>query len=691
MQRDPYKFFRVEGRELLEQLGQGALALDKGGAGAAVVPRLLRLAHTLKGAARVVRQAGIAERAHAIEDALAPWREAAGRVPGDAVNGLLAAVDAIGAQLAALDAPAAAPGAQAAAAPDATGQRTLRADVAEIDTLRDGIAQGHAQIAALQRGTAAALQARGAAARLLDLLAVPAAPGGVAARALAEQLATLLGSGARTLQGATEQLDRTLRQVGDGAEQLRLAPAAALFGALERAARDAAVALGKPLQFEARGGDVRLDADLFAGVQPALVQLVRNALAHGIEAPAQRAASAKPAAGRVTISVERRGAQVALACSDDGAGFDLDAVRRVARQRGLLGKDGEGSEGGETLGRDALLALLLRGGVSTAGRLTEQAGRGVGLDVARDAVERLGGRIELHTEPGRGSTVTLLLPLALAAVDVLRVECAGRTLQIPLRALRRVRRIEPHDIGAGAQGEQLVDDETAIPFAPLAELLGFEGAAAAAPPRAAPGAPPRTALVIDAGGARAALGVTRLAGAIVRCVLQPLPAPLPAHPLIAGASLDVDGRPLLVLDAEGLVQAALRRQAAPAMAAPPRRPLLVVDDSLTTRMLEQSILESAGYDVHTAATAEDGLERARHQAYALFLVDVEMPGMDGFGFIETARADPQLRHVPAMLVTSRASAEDRRRGAQVGAQAYVVKGEFAQDDFLRHVRQLAGA
>jgi two-component system chemotaxis sensor kinase CheA len=171
-------------------------------------------------------------------------------------------------------------------------------------------------------------------------------------------------------------------------------------------------------------------------------------------------------------------------------------------------------------------------------------------------------------------------------------------------------------------------------------------------------------------------------------VLRPLPAFAPAHPAVAGASLDVEGRPQLVLDPDGLVRTAQGASVSPPVAEPARKPVLVVDDSLTTRMLEQSILESAGYQVHAAVSAEDGLEQARRQRYALFLVDVEMPGMDGFTFIERTQADPVLREVPAILVTSRNSPEDLRRGEQVGARGYIVKSEFAQADFLRRVQEL---
>jgi two-component system chemotaxis sensor kinase CheA len=184
--------------------------------------------------------------------------------------------------------------------------------------------------------------------------------------------------------------------------------------------------------------------------------------------------------------------------------------------------------------------------------------------------------------------------------------------------------------------------------------------------------------------------VDRLAGTTT-LVLRPLPELAPAAPVIGGVSMDLDGNPRLVLDAHGLLAETARHGgtggAAPAAPAAPL-PILVIDDSLTTRMLERSILESAGYEVEMAASAEEGLAKARSRRFALFLTDIDMPGIDGLTFVAQTRADPELRHVPAILVSSRASAEDRRRGAEAGAGAYVVKGEFDQEELLAHIRRL---
>jgi len=678
--KDPYRYFRVEARELLEQLGRGVLDLEKGAGDAQTVPRLLRLSHTLKGAARVVRQAQIADHAHALEDVLAPLADAAGAVPRAPVDAMLKLLDDIGVRLGALaqapDAESPAPGKPVTE--EAPG--TLRADTAEMDALLEGVSQTHAQIAALRRSQGAAERARGLAEQLVEQLSLRRGrgerPAGHPSQSTAEELHAVLGGLGRGLADCVDQMDRELRQVRDTAEQLRLVPAAALFTALERSARDAAQTVGKRVIFEGRGGDVRLDAEVLGAVQGALLQMVRNAVAHGIESEGERIARRKPVEGRITVDVARQGRRVVFSCTDDGGGVDLDGVRRAAQRKGWL------APAAQALDAQALLQLLLRGGLSTAKVVSEVSGRGVGLDVVRDAAERLGGEAAVHTAAGQGTTLRLTVPLSIASLEALIVETAGMAASIPLDAVRRTLRYGAHEIARTARGDSMLHEGQVIPFVLLSRLLQ-------------PAALPRTgrfgsAVIVEGAGAMVAIGVDRLLGT-ARVVLRPLPALAPATRVVAGASLDVEGSPQLVLDPDGLASAAQLAGAQPQRPEAERAPVLVVDDSLTTRMLERSILESAGYIVHAAVSAEDGLEQARRHRHALFLVDVEMPGMDGFSFIEQVRADPALRDVPAILVTSRSSPEDRRRGQEVGAQAYIVKSEFAQTEFLQRVRELVQA
>jgi two-component system chemotaxis sensor kinase CheA len=373
------------------------------------------------------------------------------------------------------------------------------------------------------------------------------------------------------------------------------------------------------------------------------------------------------------VEVTRRGDRVAFVCHDDGRGVDLDAERRVARRRGLAETDAAADS-------EALLRLLLSGGISTSADVTEVSGRGIGLDVVRETASRLGGEVAVRTEVGRGTTFELVVPVSLASVDAVLVEASGRVAAIPLDAVRGARRVSAQERARTGEGESICVDGASVPFAPLARLLS--------PRESSPASAISSALVVHGGGQLFALGVDRLVGTL-NVVLRPLPPLAPVSPVVAGTSLAGDGSPQLVLAPEALALAVQRLGRLPEAPSGPQAPILVVDDSLTTRMLEQSILESAGYTVELAASGEEALALLRVRRYRLVLVDVEMPGMDGFSFVERLRGDERLRDVPAILVTSRSAPSDRQRGEAVGADAYITKGDFDQNVLLEHVRRLS--
>ena len=695
--RDPFRYFRIEARELLDQLGLGALELDKGSAAPQLIALMLRLAHTLKGAARVVKQHEIADHAHAIEDALAPYREKGIAVSRAEIDATLKALDGIGLAMAALapqpksenaagdsgtaggsgtagDSGAAVDGVSIRSAPS----DTVITNVDEMDVLLESLSEASVQVSALRRELAPLQRSRRLAQLLEEQWLAPRSDrlSGVGARAasIAAELRSLIESVQHSFTDGVEQTDRELVQARDAAERLRLLPARLMFVSLERAARDAALSLGKRIAFGTDGGEVRLDAQIFGVVQSALVQAVRNAVAHGIESATERESAGKPTEGRVSVEVRRRGHQAVFVCRDDGRGIDLEAVRHAVQRKGMP------SEDAASLSTEKLLQLLLGGGISTSPAVTQIAGRGIGLDVVREVAAQLRGEVSIRTDKGMGTALEIVVPVALAAVDVLIVEAGGRIAAIPLDAVKRTLRVAGCDLVQSAQGASILFDGRVIPFAPLERALRR-----VSPTRDL--ARSWSAVVIQDADALAALGVERLRGT-QNLIVRPLPDCTPRDPIVAGASLDAEGHPQLVLDPQGLVEHVARAgsmlAALPALGAP----ILVIDDSLTTRMLEQSILESAGYEVDLATSGEEALERARKRRYALFLVDVEMPSMDGFTFIERARADPILRDIPAVLVTSRASPEDRQRGTSVGARAYIVKGEFDQSVLLEQISLL---
>jgi two-component system, chemotaxis family, sensor kinase CheA len=681
MAQDPYKYFRPEARELVDQFSRGVLDLEKGENSVATVQRLLRLAHTLKGAARVVKQSEIANRAHAIEDALSPFRECADNVGREHIDTVLQHLDAINGRLVSLVPADLANKTAAKPEPDEV-PRTIRADLSEADAVLDGVAETYALMGALR----AVAQNIEQTAHLADLLVAQftafAADGHdrrsgsrVNQRfAIAEELRRKIGGLERQLGSVIDPMERELRQLRESTERLRLVPAANLFTTLERTARDAARALSRRVTFKGSGGDTRLDVHVLETVQGALIQIVRNAVAHGIEPADERMRIGKPEAGSVSVAVARRDRRIVFTCSDDGHGVDLDAVRRAASQRGLTDStSGQASP-------DDLMRMLLRGGISTSQTVTEVAGRGIGLDVVREAVERLGGEVGFRSTGGVGTTFELIIPPSLASMDALIVE-AGEprcTMAIALDAVRGTRRLAASEISLAVPGASIVHEGEAIPFVPLGSAINGTPWSSARD---------LAAVIVSGPDSMAAIGVERLLGT-GKIVVRPLPPRMSASPIVVAASLDAEGNPQLVLDPNALVAAARGGHAVARDAAPAKRPLLVVDDSLTTRMLEQSILESAGYEVDVALSGEEAIERISDKRYALILVDVEMPGMDGFTFVERIRSDPAWRDIPAILVTSLVEPEHRKRGRDVGAQGYIVKSEFDQAELLSMIRPL---
>jgi two-component system chemotaxis sensor kinase CheA len=666
---DPYRYFRIEARELVDQLDTGVLELERA-PDADLIGRLLRVAHTLKGAARVVKLPEIAQECHAIEEVLAPHRQEPA-VPADQVRDLLAITDRLRAHVAALNEPAAPTpgetrGTSGTSGVDLAADRTAWASTDEIDELLSVTTEAAAQLGRVRRGIDAVAQL----AELVDQLP----PTG----SLGESLRTAVRSARSLLGEAVDRAEQELRRARDVAEQLRLTPAGTIFNLLDRAVRDVAQTQpDKRVVFAGRGGDLRLGPHVLREVHNALLHVVRNAVVHGIETQAERLAAGKPPTGNVVVEVTRQGRRLRFSCRDDGAGFDLTAVREALRsQRPDLADPA-------ALGERELFEQLQRGGASTSATVTAVSGRGIGLDVLRAAAQRLGGEVSIDSRPGAGANVDFVVPVTLLTLQGLAVRVDGRPVMIPLDAVRRTAWVRRDEVVETPDGEVVMLEGEAVRLAPLGLLLSGR-------PGETTGRYPCRAVFVRGAGGTVAIVVDQLIGP-ASLIVRPLPVLAPAYPVVAGAAVDADGSPVLVLDPDGLVAQVQRTSISTTTAnveEAPIPPVLVVDDSLTTRMLEQGILEAAGYDVDVAASGEEALDQLHRRAYGLMLVDVEMPGIDGFTVIERLRADAALNDLPAILVTSRASPQDRRRGAEAGANGYVIKGEFDQTELLQRIRTL---
>jgi two-component system chemotaxis sensor kinase CheA len=475
-------------------------------------------------------------------------------------------------------------------------------------------------------------------------------------------------------------LDQVARQLDSEVRRVRMLPFAEACQGLERAVRDLAQAGGKQVDLVVEGGRVELDRSVLEGLKDPLNHLVRNAVDHGIEPSERRRAAGKPPVGRVTVAAELRGSQVEVVVADDGAGLDLDALRAVARKRGLP-EPPEGSD---------MTHLIFLPGLSTAPIITDVSGRGVGLDVVKQRVEQLHGTIELASEPGRGTRFTLAVPLTLTTIRALLVVAGGQALAFPTTNVRKLILVGPDDVHRAGGREVLVTEGAPLPIAALAEALGL----AVPKPAGAAASGRRPALIAAAGERRMAFVVDELLTE-QEVVVKALGARIRRVRNFSGGTILPSGRVALVLNVAQLVRTALGRApgatlapAAPAAAPLAAKRLLVVDDSITTRTLEKSLLEAAGYQVATAVDGADAWRFLQEQGADLVLSDVEMPRMDGLELTEAIRASPRFTDLPVVLLTARASEHDKARGVEVGADAYLVKDEFDQRALLETVAQL---
>jgi two-component system chemotaxis sensor kinase CheA len=694
--------FADEARTRLADLTTGLLALEEAGNDAELVAAIFRDAHTLKGGAAVVGLDAFSRVAHAMEDLLEQLRSGDRMATPDLTDGLLAAVDGLQAML-----PAAVAGQDCEARADEL-EHAIRALVAggggataptsepagEPDDA-DPTAEGGEpdepgdDVPAPETAAAAAPAARHHAPGEGESLRVPLTRLDELIRLVGEAAAAHLRVGRMISQrlevdpatvDEIRDLSRVLNDLQEKTMRARMVPVATITDVLHRAVRDVARSTGKDVRWDVRGEDTELDRGVLQQLADPLLHLVRNAVDHGIEPAAERAAAGKPAQATVRFHAMQLGSEVILTVTDDGGGIDIDRVRaEIARSGGSAA----------ALTDEEAAYLVFRSGVSTADFVSDISGRGVGLDVVRANVEAARGRVEIHTERGAGTEFRIIVPITLAVLPCLLVEAGGQMHAIPMHSV--VVADEADDEERRAEGRPVVwHAQQAVPVAELATTLGLTPATDR----------PRRPVVVVAGLTRQhAFRVDALVGQR-DVVVKGLSRLLPRLDVLAGASVEPDGSIVIVLDVAGLIDRARLESGRLAVAdaldtAAPERVrargrLLVVDDALTVRELQRSILERAGYDVLLATDGVEAMSILADREVDLVLTDVEMPRMDGFALTAAIRAMPARENVPILILTSRTSEEDRQRGLEAGADGYIVKSAFNEAALLSAVERLLG-
>lgn len=457
--------------------------------------------------------------------------------------------------------------------------------------------------------------------------------------------------------------------------RIRMIPFQTLDGLFQRAVRDAAHAEKKQVELTIIGGETELDKKVLEALKDPFLHLLRNAVSHGIETPEMRSKTQKPPIGQITIKVVQRGSEAHITVSDDGKGFNLERLRRSAEEH-YKGTNVE-------ITAEDVINMAFLPGVSTASETSAISGRGVGLDVVRQQIERLSGHVQVDNHPGKGVSFLLSMPLSLAMTRVLLVRVGTEKYALPLSSVEKIITIQT---SFDVEGQTMVTvNKRSLPLVGLHHLLGLDAAVSNEP----------FAVIVGAADQRIALLVDDILTE-QELAVKPLGWPIVRVNLLSGAAVLGGGDPVAVLNIAELVKLARnsRMKVTASSFAPsdkveeiaaPR--LLVVDDSITTRTLEKNILEAAGYDVVTAIDGLQAIEQLKARPAMLVIADIEMPNMDGISLTRYLRESTEFGDLPVILVTSLESQADRERGLKAGANAYIVKRGFNQAELLSTIEQ----
>jgi len=468
-------------------------------------------------------------------------------------------------------------------------------------------------------------------------------------------------------------------------KEMHLLPFSSLLEIYPRFTRELARDQGKQVELVIQGGEIEIDRHILEEIKDPLMHLLRNCIDHGIEQPAVRQDKGKPACGTITVAIAQKdGGKIEIMVADDGAGIDAARVRAAALKLNLVS-----AEEAEKLNEQEAQALIFHSGITTSQIITDISGRGLGLAIVREKIERLGGVVVLESRQDGGTTFRITLPLMLATFRGVLVRAGEHCFVIPALSVERVARVEQLDIRTVENRATISLDGQIVALASLGDVLEL--------PRQSSTANTSTEVelvILGTGRQRVAFHVEEILGE-QEVLVKTLGRQLARVRNIAGASVLGTGQVVAVLNVPDLLKSAVKRvtaQPASVAAGKPgeatRRSILVVEDSITSRALLKNILESAGYRVTTAVDGVDAYTTLKTGMFDLIVSDVEMPRMDGFDLTAKVRADKQHGELPVVLVTSLESREHRERGIDVGANAYIVKSSFDQSNLLDVVRQL---
>jgi two-component system sensor histidine kinase and response regulator WspE len=731
------ELFRAEVERHGAALNEGLLALEAKTAEPTQIESLMRAAHSIKGAARIVGVESVTRLAHGMEDCFVASGEGRLVLDADNVDLLLEATDVLGGlaeasessvalaawegayhsmidslveRLAevqsgkdtaplAIPTPARPPRPEAVAANPRDGDDAIvRVAAGSIDRLlglagetlvearrAQPLAESLRVVIDLQANLVRNLHELGQALRetacdprLIDLLR--------AAAVRASECRQLVVDREQELDGFARRLDDASNRLHREVLSSRMRPFSDGIRGFPRMTRDLARKLGRMVRLEIFGESTRVDRDVLDRLEVPLEQIIRNAIDHGIEPPEERIAAGKPEVGTLRIEACHRAGMLFIAVSDDGRGIDLERIRRRVVDRGMVAAD--------TAARfDAteLMDFIFVPGLSTRDEVTEISGRGVGLDVVQTTAQETGGSVRALSELGKGTRFELQLPLALSVTRAVVVEIAGEPYALPLTRIDRILRVPIGAVRSLEGRPYFALEEHNVGLVPARRILDLGGVA--------PDPAELCVVVICDRARRYGLVVERFLGEH-DLVVRPLDPRLGKVADVSSAAILNDGSPLLIIDVDDLVRSIEKLlhghryeplSIAVDGAAPKRRKrVLVVDDSIIVREVERQLLVGAGYEVTLAVDGVDAWNCVRSDVFDLVVSDVDMPRLNGIELVRRIKQDPAFKSLPVVIVSYKDRDEDRARGLDAGASAYLTKSSFHDEMLIRTVEDLIG-